>query len=154
MGPLFPEGGDTIVTTDTRLAPPSEVAEPPVAAEDPTVISARGDLDAVAGRALRAELRSAVTARLVILDLSQVGAIDFPAIGAIIGFIRDIHERDGQAVIVTVPGVTFALLDRVGITRLVPVLTALDDAKDHLRASGVEPDRRTVGTVPSGVGLR
>ena len=116
------------------VAPPTEPTAPGKT-DDPTVISARGDLDAIAGAELRVELRSALSASLVILDLWQIDAIDPPAVGALIGFVRDVHERGGQTVIVSRPGAVFGFLDRVGITRLVPVLTSFDDAKDHLCVS-------------------
>ena len=104
----------------------------PKNAQQPTILGLTGDLDTQSAGELRTVLRSVAQVPLVILDLSDVGFIDSAGLGVLIGGIRDLHEHGGRAVLVTAPGPTLDLLNRVGVSCLVPVLSALDDATAHL----------------------
>ncbi|MDQ6615653.1 MAG: STAS domain-containing protein, partial [Actinomycetota bacterium] len=103
-----------------------------------SVVSVCGDLAATSASELLAALRSVVDARLVILNLLEVGSIDPAGIGALIGGIRAVDERGGLFIIVIHPGRTFGLLERAGISRLALVLPAFDDAKTPVSISHTE----------------
>src|SRR5947207_4708625 len=100
-------------------------------ADQPTLLCVNGDLDTQSAAELRTALRAVARLRLVLVDLSDVGFIDSVGLGVLIGGIRDLHEHGGRIVVVARPGPTRDLLDRVGVTSLVPVFPALGAANYH-----------------------
>ncbi len=93
-----------------------------------------GELDAASVTAFRDALAAAAEHPVVIVDLSDVPFLDSSALGALIGGIRRVRDRDGKVAVVCSRPTVLRVLQTTGFDRMVPVaesvgsaLAALDD---------------------------
>jgi anti-anti-sigma factor len=80
---------------------------------------------------LRLAQRSAV---LCIIDMSDVDVVDSSGFGSLIAAIRKVEEAGGAAAIVCTNPTVRRLFEVAGITRIVPVVTHVADARTILEA--------------------
>ena len=68
------------------------------------VVTLRGEIDAFTAPSLRLDLRGLVEekgAAVIVVDLTAVTFLDSSALGALVGALRRLRERDGRLRIVT-----------------------------------------------------
>jgi len=73
-------------------------------------------------------------ARECIIDMSATEAVDSSGFGSLVAAVRKIGEIGGVAAIVCIDETVRRLFEVAGITRLVPVVRRVEDAR-HLMAS-------------------
>jgi anti-anti-sigma factor len=73
-------------------------------------------------------------ARECIIDMSETEAVDSSGFGSLVAAVRKIGEIGGVAAIVCIDETVRRLFEVAGITRLVPVVRRVEDAR-HLMAS-------------------
>lgn len=68
--------------------------------------------------------------RECIVDMSGVTGVDSAGFGILIGALRKIEEMDGSAVVVSANATVRRLFEIAGITRIVPLVSRVRDARD------------------------
>lgn len=82
------------------------------------VVTLRGEIDAYTAPALRDDLHRLVEeqhAHLVVVDLSSVTFLDSSALGALVGLLRRLRERDGQLRIVQPGSAARRIFEHTGL---------------------------------------
>ena len=74
------------------------------------------------------------SAVLCIIDMSEVEVVDSSGFGSLISAIRKVEEAGGAAAIVCTNPTVRRLFEVAGITRIVPVVTQVADARTILEA--------------------
>jgi anti-sigma B factor antagonist len=94
---------------------------------DVWVVTPRGEIDAYSAPSLREDLRVLVEERgalVVVIDLSAVTFLDSSGLGAIVGTLRRLRERDGRLTIVEPKTAASRIFEHTGLDA---VLDLYDD---------------------------
>lgn len=102
-----------------------------------TVISVFGDLDVVGAPDLRQEIVSAVAAGEVhlVLDLGGVGFVDSFGLGAVIGAIKRVRQRDGELAVVCPEPRVRRVFELCDLDRILTLHQHVDELSDPAGAA-------------------
>jgi anti-sigma B factor antagonist len=93
-----------------------------------TVCRPRGELDSFGVSQLRQLLAGLTSATRLVFDLSEVAFIDSAGLGALIGGVRRIRERGGNASVACPRPALLRVLRTTGFDRIVELCPTLDVA--------------------------
>jgi anti-sigma B factor antagonist len=98
---------------------------------DVYVVTLRGEIDAFTSPGLRNELRELVEeddAHAVVVDLSGVTFLDSSALGALVGLLRRLRERDGRLLIVQPATAARRIFEHTGLDAVLDLYEDRDTA--------------------------
>ena len=87
-----------------------------------------GELDAYTVGTFREKLSELASARLLLIDLSEVPFMDSAGLGALIGGIRRTREAEGEVAVACSRPTLTRLLHTTGFDRIVPVVETVEQA--------------------------
>jgi len=99
------------------------------------VVTLRGEIDAFTAPGLRDDMHRLVEeqdANVVVVDLSKVTFLDSSALGALVGLLRRLRERDGQLRIVQPATAARRIFEHTGLDA---VLDLYEDRSSALLAT-------------------
>lgn len=99
------------------------------------VVTLRGEIDAFTAPSLREDLRALVEERgatAVVIDLGAVTFLDSSALGALVGVLRRLRERDGRLVVVQPETAARRIFELTGLDA---VLELHDDRDEAISAA-------------------
>ena len=99
------------------------------------IVTLRGEIDAYSAPSLREDLRSLVEdggALVVVIDLASVTFLDSSGLGAIVGTLRRLRERDGRLTIVQPESAASRIFEHTGLDA---VLDLHDDREEAFSAA-------------------
>jgi|SRR5690349_14350913 anti-sigma B factor antagonist len=82
------------------------------------IVTLRGEIDAYSAPSLRDDLRELVEDRgalVVVIDLASVTFLDSSGLGAIVGTLRRLRERDGRLTIVQPESAASRIFEHTGL---------------------------------------
>ena len=94
-----------------------------------SVISPRGDLDALSAPTFRVSVNGIEPGNSVLVDLSGVGFVDSVGLGALVGVVRRVRESGGTVVIASGGTATHRVLVATGFEAVAPLVTTLAEAE-------------------------
>lgn len=101
----------------------------------------QGEVDAASAPAMREALVKLTAHRKVILDFSGVPFIDSAGLGCLIAGARRVHAANGDIVLCAARRAVDRLLHTVGMDRVLPIVSSVDEAFAVLReAEGADRD--------------
>jgi len=95
------------------------------------VVTLRGEIDAYGAPSLREDLRALVEDRdalAVVIDLAAVTFLDSSGLGAIVGTLRRLRERDGRLAIVQPENAASRIFEHTGLDAVLDLHGGLEDA--------------------------
>jgi len=95
------------------------------------VVTLRGEIDAYSAPSLREDLRVLVEERgalVVVIDLSAVTFLDSSGLGAIVGILRRLRERDGRLTIVEPESAASRIFGQTGLDAVLELYGNRNDA--------------------------
>jgi anti-sigma B factor antagonist len=98
---------------------------------DAYVVTVHGEIDAFTAPSLRDDLRALVEeqgARIVIVDLHAVTFLDSSALGALVGAVRRLRERNGELRIIQPGGAASRIFVATGLDAVLDLYSDRDAA--------------------------
>jgi anti-sigma B factor antagonist len=96
-----------------------------------SVVTLRGEIDAFSAPSLREDLRVLVEergVRTLVIDLSAVTFLDSSGLGAIVGTLRRLRERDGQLHVVQPDSAASRIFEHTGLDGVLDLYTEREAA--------------------------
>ena len=93
---------------------------------DVWVTTSNGEIDAFSAPSLREDLRHLIEelgARSLVIDLSAVTFLDSSGLGAVVGALRRLNERDGELRIVQPRSAASRIFEHTGLDRVLDLYT-------------------------------
>jgi anti-sigma B factor antagonist len=94
-------------------------------------VTLRGEIDAYSAPSLREDLRVLVEDRgalVVVIDLSAVTFLDSSGLGAIVGTLRRLRERNGRLTIVEPESAASRIFEHTGLDTVLDLYDRRDEA--------------------------
>lgn len=125
--------GETHVTGSqaTSRAEPTEPVTTIELVGDVYVVSLRGEVDAYSAPSLRLDLRRLIEedgASTIVVDLAAVTFMDSSALGALVGTLRRLRERDGRLRIVQPQAAASRIFELTGLGGVLDLYPGRDAA--------------------------
>jgi len=95
------------------------------------VVTLRGEIDAYTAPSLREDLRVLVEERgalVVVIDLASVTFLDSSGLGAIVGTLRRLRERDGRLSIVQPESAASRIFEHTGLDAVLDLHGSREEA--------------------------
>jgi anti-sigma B factor antagonist len=95
------------------------------------VVTLRGEIDAYSAPSLREDLHVLVEERgalVVVIDLSAVTFLDSSGLGAVVGILRRLRERDGRLLVVEPESAASRIFEHTGLDAVLDLYRHRDDA--------------------------
>lgn len=95
------------------------------------LVTLRGEIDAFTAPSLRDDLHKLVDERgaeTVVIDLSAVTFLDSSALGALVGVLRRLRERDGRLLIVPPDNAAARIFELTGLDAVLDLRETRDEA--------------------------
>lgn len=99
----------------------------------PVVCHLVGNLEHLTVGLFREEVSTFRDSSRVIFELSAVPFIDSAGVGALIGAVRKLREGNGDAAVCSARPSVARVLKLVGLSRVVPVVSSVDEARACLQ---------------------